>query len=206
MENVDTLRLPVDNGLYEAQAMLDKRGVVGPETVFAIDDPTITLRWAFARGTTGALAVNVLNKSTAVAINAAFENAENLDELVVVYLNNCTPDGAKELVPCDVFAIDHLYLNPLKMGYLMDAGLYRDIATDTVPTSVYDEELRKMVVKNVPLLQVIGGDPEKCKGINLVDALAKYLGAKAGQVVWTNDRWGTLEPSITYRVARCDEE
>ena len=53
---------------------------------------------------------------------------------------------------------------------------------------------------------MIGGDPELCKGINLVDPLAKYLGAKTGQVVWTKDRWGTLEPSITYRVVRRDEE
>lgn len=187
MQNVDTLRLPADNGIDEARAMLDKRGIDGKETGFLIDDASIGMMWSFARGPVCVVGVINVDKSAATSIVRAFKEAQHATQLVVLYRNKCTIDGAKELddPDIDVFSINEIYHNPFKFSFFESAGLIREVTPD--------------------ILEQVGGDLSKCKGIYKHDPLAKYLGAKEKQIVWTLDRYGTLEPSMNYRVVRSGE-
>lgn len=185
MESGDTLRIPVDRGLAAARAMLDRRGVEGPEERFVIEDPTIQLLWSFRRGPVCVAAVRTVDKATANALTAAYADvADGAEQLVVVHDTKCTSDGAKELEQHTVFSVSELHFNPFRFAFFNDAGLVR--AADVTPA----------------LLKAIGGDPSKRSGMNVTDPLAKYLDAAEGDLVWTNDSWGTLEPTVSYYSVR----
>lgn len=192
MENADrstVISMPVDHGMQEARNMILRRDpalAVSKETVFDVND--IVMLWSFVRGNTAAIGVEQLNKGVAASIVSAAKKANK--NLVVVYTNKRTNDGRRileehaakvPLLRIENWRLKHIYLNPLKYKYFQDAGLVRK--ADITPK----------------LIERIGNPSENGETYES-DPLPRYLGAEIGDLVWTDNTWGTLEPSRDYRI------
>jgi hypothetical protein len=190
MENADrhgVIRMPVDNGLQEVRNMLTRRDPTSKdleEKQFDVEG--VQLIWSFVRGETAAAGVEALNKGSAATLIAAAEAADK--KLIIVYTRKRTNDGRRAFEEykgkhrIENWKLDRIYLNPFKFNYYRDAG---HISKDDITPE---------------LMERISKDPTENVETYDTDPLPRYLGAEIGDLVWTDNTWGTLEPSIDYRI------
>jgi DNA-directed RNA polymerase subunit H (RpoH/RPB5) len=188
MNNADrfggTINLPVDNGLSESHKMLTVRGCSAKVSDFCAGDAKVV--WSYARGNVAVACVEVLDKASSSSLIAAAKVAKK--DLVVIYTRKYTNDARrafedhKSKYAVESWKLESIFLNPTKYKYFVDSGR---IPKDKVTPDI---------------LERIGGNCEENAETYETDPLPKYLGAKAGDLVWTKNTWGTLEPSVDYRV------
>jgi len=160
--------------LQEAVAnFLDRRGVTGKDAAFAKLGGTAHL-WSVRRGKVAVVASRVLTKGSVEAMIT--EALEEVDKLVLVYTEKCTPAAAAILGALPAVELwseaEMRYNNPFLFGFITDAGIAGHHHNDK---------------ENLPKLLP-------------TDPLARHLGAEPGAIVWIKQTWGTLEPEVIHRV------
>lgn len=154
--------------------MLAKRGVCDEDVQWESSEFKSCL-WSFQRGDWVVVCVASVNKDQAEAIVAAASCPPHR-RLVVIHAMKCTHVASKvfgEHAWIEVWSAQDLSMNPLKFSFLRDAGL---------------------------MLRPHPPEFDKYPRIHVADPLARYLGARVGDGVWSSTVWFTLGQAITHRI------